>query len=123
VAAKNGPKLKPAADCGQSEVNCGATTTHLGSFGLVKTARRVSMSSWAETLAALPDYVGISRPVLDRTGLTGFYDFTLEYAAGPNSDGPSIFTVLQEQLGLRLVQQRGRVEILVIDSVERPSEN
>jgi uncharacterized protein (TIGR03435 family) len=123
VVAKNGPKLKEAAECGQSEVNCGVTTTHLGSIGLVKTARRVSMSNWVESLAALPGYVGISRPVLDRTGLTGSYDFTLEYAAGLNSDGPSIFTALQEQLGLRLEQRRGRVEMLVIDSVERPSEN
>jgi uncharacterized protein (TIGR03435 family) len=123
VVAKNGPKLKEAADCVQSEVNCGVTTTQLGSFGLVKTARRVSMSSWAEYLAALPAYVGISRPVLDRTGLKGFYDFSIEYAAGPNSDGPSIFTALQEQLGLRLEQRRGQVEILVIDSVGKPSVN
>jgi len=123
VVAKNGPKLREARDCGPSEVNCGVTTTQLGSFGLVKTARRVSMSGWAEALAALPAYVGISRPVLDRTGLKGFYDFTLAYAAGPNADGPSIFTALQEQLGLRLEQRRGQVEILVIDSVERPSEN
>jgi uncharacterized protein (TIGR03435 family) len=123
VVARNGPKLQEAADCGPSEVNCGVTTTHPVSFGLAKTARRVSMSSWAEYLAALPDYVGISRPVLNKTGLTRFYDFTLEYAVGPNSDGPSIFTALQDQLGLRLEQKRGQVEVFVIDSVERPSEN
>ena len=63
------------------------------------------------------------RPVVDRTGLTGRFDFTLNWApeGSPDSDAPSLFTALQEQLGLRLQPARGAVDVLVIDSVERPA--
>ena len=80
------------------------------------------------------------RTVVDNTGLKGNYDFTLHWTpdqsaptlngpgAGPDSStssesGPSIFTAIQEQLGLKLESQKGPVEILVIDHVEKPSEN
>ena len=76
------------------------------------------------------------RPVVDRTGLNGKYDFKLEFTPGegtrppenpnepqPNLDARSIFEALQEQLGLRLESQKGPVEMLVIDKVEKPSEN
>jgi uncharacterized protein (TIGR03435 family) len=71
----------------------------------------------------------LGRAVINKTGLTGRFDFRLEYAPdrGDLSDnlggGPSIFTALQEQLGLRLESTKGPVEILVIDSIARPSEN
>jgi uncharacterized protein (TIGR03435 family) len=84
----------------------------------------------------------LGRMVLDQTDLKGEYDFALEWAPEPgegnpeytgmppgtpvpyiNKDGPSIFTALQEQLGLRLVSQKGPVEVIVVDSVERPSAN
>ena len=80
--------------------------------------------------------------VIDKTELKGEYDYSLEWMpepgqGGPESigmppeaprphvdaNGPSIFTALQEQLGLRLVSQKGPVEIIVIDGVERPSAN
>jgi uncharacterized protein (TIGR03435 family) len=78
----------------------------------------------------------VNRVVVDKTGLTGRYDFNVEFtpdqmppqgaqlngapfpAIDPN--GPSIFTALQEQLGLKLESGRGPVEMLVIDSVEPP---
>jgi uncharacterized protein (TIGR03435 family) len=90
----------------------------------------------------------LGRVVIDKTGLKGRYDFTLKwtpdqpapnpFGAGPgpgpgpmgkdappppDPNGPSIFTALQEQLGLKLESQKGPVEILVIDHVEKPSEN
>jgi len=73
----------------------------------------------------------LDRPVLDRTGLGGRYDFTLEWTPDlspsdnptPNAAGPSIFTAVQEQLGLKLERQKAPVEILVIDHVEKASEN
>jgi len=84
----------------------------------------------------------LGRVVIDQTGLKEEYDFALAWSPDPeenNSDytgmppsvprphvetnGPSIFTALQEQLGLRLVSQKGAVEIIVIDGVERPSAN
>ena len=75
----------------------------------------------------------VARIVLNRTGLAGSYSFDLEFTpglpsaalpdtAGASADsGPSIFTALQEQLGLRLESTRGPVEVLVIDSVQRPT--
>ena len=87
----------------------------------------------------------LGRTVVDKTGLTGKYDFTLKWApderqapmfkgtegsqpgiggtSAPESSGPSIFTAIQEQLGLKLESEKGPVDILVIDHVERPSEN
>jgi uncharacterized protein (TIGR03435 family) len=80
----------------------------------------------------------LGRSVVNRTGLHGVYDLNLEWtpgvgqgppvpgvAAQPPADpnGPSLFTAIQEQLGLRLASKKGPVEILVIDQVEKPSEN
>jgi uncharacterized protein (TIGR03435 family) len=73
----------------------------------------------------------LDRPIIDKTGLGGLFDFHLEFAPetasadGGAADpaGPSIFAVLQEQLGLRLTPAKGPGEFLVIDHVERPSEN
>jgi uncharacterized protein (TIGR03435 family) len=78
----------------------------------------------------------LDRPVIDKTGIAGTYDFHLEYgidqatprflnngAGADDSVGPSIFTAVQEQLRLRLQSTTGPGESLVIDHVERPSEN
>lgn len=65
-----------------------------------------------------------ARPVIDQTGLTGNYNFKMIYAPDMNDlTGPSVFTALQEQLGLKLESQKGPVDVLVIDSVQRASEN
>jgi uncharacterized protein (TIGR03435 family) len=78
------------------------------------------------------------RVVIDKTGLTGYYDISLSYTPTPDQllqgppgapppqvdpDAPSLFTAIQEQLGLKLQDQRGPVEILVIDSIDQPTEN
>jgi uncharacterized protein (TIGR03435 family) len=67
------------------------------------------------------------RPVLDRTGLSGQYTFTLDWTqtttAAPESDIPSVFTAVQEQIGLKLESTRGPIEMLVIDHAEKPSAN
>lgn len=85
----------------------------------------------------------LDRPVLDKTGLSGNYDFKLEWSPAPGeggleafglppradpprpsaSNGPSIFTALEEQLGLKLKSTKAPVDILVIDHVKRASEN
>lgn len=75
--------------------------------------------------------VGLSqatgRVVVDKTGLTGYYDITLKWT--PDEDqaagvaGPSIYTALEEQLGLKLVPERAPLDVLVVDQVEKPSEN
>jgi uncharacterized protein (TIGR03435 family) len=72
----------------------------------------------------------LGRPVIDRTGLKGRYELTLNWTEDdvPSpvpgaSNGPSLFTAIQEQLGLKLIATKGPVPILVIDHAERPSEN
>jgi len=62
------------------------------------------------------------RKILDRTGLTGAYDLTLKWDP-TDATGPSLFTAIQEQLGLKLESTKAPVEVLVIDHIERPSEN
>jgi uncharacterized protein (TIGR03435 family) len=67
----------------------------------------------------------IGELVTDRTGLSGEYDFMLEWAPAQtdNGAGPSLFTALTEQLGLRLESVKGPVEAIVIDRIERPTED
>ena len=73
--------------------------------------------------------LGLGRPVFDRTGLTGAYDIDIRWTPDgsdgqtPPGDAPSIFTALQEQLGLKLAPEKDQVEVLVIDKVERPALN
>lgn len=78
----------------------------------------VEIGSFARDLY---DWTG--RPVVDRTGLTGRFDFTLTWApeGSTDTDAPSIFTAVQEQLGLKLQPARGPVDVLVVDSAERPT--
>jgi uncharacterized protein (TIGR03435 family) len=95
-------------------------------------------STMAVLASRFPMYVG--RMVVDRTGLTGAYAYDLRFGdrlvpgagpgggfpfpiAPPDPDAPSLFTALQEQLGLKLEAQTGRVEVLVIDQVEQPKAN
>jgi bla regulator protein BlaR1 len=117
VIAKNGPKIKDAKDDGNG-AEIGGDPQH----PLI--ARNVSMALFAGALSRLQE---LDRPVLDGTGLTGVFNFTLDYApedaASPDKAGPSIFTALAEQLGLKLEVSKGPVEILVIDHVEKPSGN
>ena len=74
----------------------------------------------------------VERPVINRTGLAGRFDVQLEHLppqARPAdqtaviADAPTVVTAVQEQLGLRLVSDRAPIEMLVIDHIERPTEN
>jgi uncharacterized protein (TIGR03435 family) len=102
----------------QTPVPCGPRPGGPGRFLFVGTP----ISLFASVLA-LP----MGRTVVDRTGLEGLYDLDVMFApvgpgAGP-SDAPSLFTALQEQLGLRLDPEQELVEVLVVDRIERPTEN
>jgi uncharacterized protein (TIGR03435 family) len=78
---------------------------------------------------------GIDRPVLDKTGLDGKYDFIMEFTPqitgplppglnfSPDESGPTFTEALKEQLGLKLESQTGPVDVIVVDHVEQPSEN
>ena len=89
-------------------------------------ARGASLQMFARTMLA----TAADRIVEDRTGLTGSFDFDLEYAVEPGAalenrgrDGASLFTAIEEQLGLKLLSVRAAVDVLVIDSAQRPTEN
>jgi uncharacterized protein (TIGR03435 family) len=93
------------------------------------TLRQFTMSRFARDLTMVA-----RRMVVDRTGLTGRYDIDVEFTPEfrpapppgapdlpvPAGDGPSLFTAIQEQLGLKLESTRGPVEMLVVDSAQRP---
>jgi uncharacterized protein (TIGR03435 family) len=82
-------------------------------------ARGIPLAQFAEFLS---DRTG--QLVTDATGLSGTFDFDVQWdpkwqQAG--ADGPSLFTALQEQLGLRLEPRRGQIPVLVIDTIDRPT--
>jgi uncharacterized protein (TIGR03435 family) len=88
------------------------------------------LTSYGMTLTQLAE-MGLSRsvlrPVIDRTGLTGSYTWTLEWAPddSPNVNGdlPSLMTALVEQLGLKLESASGPVDVIVVDHVEQPTQD
>lgn len=133
-----GPQMKPSmTDCvppppderGPRASACGMNSNSGNNGG---TATGIGQST--EQIAALLGNFVVDRMVVDRTGLAGRYDIelkwapdTLSTAAGAGGattpEGASIFTALQEQLGLKLEAQRGPVEFLIIDSIQEPVPN
>jgi uncharacterized protein (TIGR03435 family) len=97
-------------------------------------ARGVPMSMIATSIS-IPQLTGLDRPVLDKTGLTGKFDFVIEFTPQisgplppganfkPDETGPTFLEALKEQLGLKLESQTGPVDVLVIDHVEELSPN
>ena len=150
IVAKNGPKLQEVKldDADSNKPKAGPAH---GSGMMTVGASGGQITGYASTLATLTTMLTrvLHRFVIDRTGLTEEYDFTLRWTpdenqlppssgfqvspAGsssglPSADpyqnaGPSLFTAIQEQLGLKLESGKGPVEIIVIDHIERPSGN
>ena len=128
AAARGGGAPVPRAPAGERPI-CGMQTAPgrmmAGGYALPDVARNLS------------NFAG--RMVVDKTGLAGTFDLDLTFTPGTpdqippgplppgapaiDPNGPSIFTALQEQLGLKLDSQRGPVELLVIDRAERPTED
>jgi uncharacterized protein (TIGR03435 family) len=123
TVGKNGPKLKVSE---RERTNVRVTGKSLD-------IQRGNIAALIQVLAS-----ALGRPVIDRTGLGELYDFTLEWDDAPIADGGafrsdapaaatsehgSIFTALQEQLGLRLESLQGPVDVIAIDRIETPSEN
>jgi uncharacterized protein (TIGR03435 family) len=146
VVAKNGPKLLKAKR-GDSYVDGfkGIDGLPAGPHQMILRGRG-EFKAQAQPVSALARALSLAlgRPVLDKTGLTGEYDIALQWTPesqtpmfkgtdegqqssgtrpSADSSGPSIFTAIQEQLGLKLESQKGSAEVLVIDHVEKPSEN
>jgi uncharacterized protein (TIGR03435 family) len=153
--AKSGLKLQPVkdGDCipidlnhlpqppesGQPRPNfCGSTSMRMSPQGAIMDARGVTMKEFAQRLSNMLD-----RPVVDKTAVTGQFDFHLEFAPDETIRGfagrgvgdaggagqpallefPSILSVLQKKFGLKLTPEKAPVESLFIDRVEKPSEN
>ena len=115
LPAKSGFKLKPAEGDGSS------INSSRGAGKAKATCKHVSMSRLADFLSGRVDH-----PVVDQSGFSNAYDFTLEWSPDQNAEdaGPSIFTALNEQLGLRLEPRKLPVSILVVDSIGKtPTEN
>ncbi len=115
--AKGGPKFKRAESASGVTSDSNRTRWHV--------VAKTTMQRFAEFLT---DEAG--RPVVDKTGLSGAYDMTLDWAVDNSATlndaaaGPSLFTALQEQLGLKLESAKGPVETIVVDHAERtPTED
>jgi uncharacterized protein (TIGR03435 family) len=118
VVAKGGPKFKPSAPDAT-----GGYSVRTSDKGLRMETTRSTMDQLARQLAGTA-----GRFVVDKTGLTGLYAFTLDWwpanrTPPPDSDAPSMFDALQEQLGLKLEPTKGPLEKLIVDHAERPPEN
>jgi bla regulator protein blaR1 len=122
--AKRGPKLEPSGT--DVSAKRGFPWLVLSRNSRRITPAKTTMKEFAEWLSGV-----LKAPVTDETGLEGSYKFSLEYEipdARPEQspgaiESPSIFTAVQEQLGLKLEPRKGTMEILVIDHIERPSQN
>jgi uncharacterized protein (TIGR03435 family) len=110
LVAKNGPKLRKST----------AADPSWSIGGNEMMFRKQTIESLAQRLS---ESAGLGRPVLDKTALSGEWDFTLNFMPNPplDSNVPDVFTALQEQLGLKLESQKAAVEHLIIDHAERPS--
>ena len=105
---------------------CGFPHLTLNGKNRALDGKGVSMATLAGNIAR-----SVRRSVVDKTGLTGTYDLHLEWTDAPLTDipnpevsnRPSIFTAITEQLGLKLESAKGPVEVIVIDRIERPSQN
>jgi uncharacterized protein (TIGR03435 family) len=118
VVAKNGPKLKENTDPEAKYL----MTMRSAKQGVATTTTKGTMAQLVDQLS-----VNLPRPVLDRTGITAAYDYTLDWlpdnATAADSNVPSIYTAVEEQLGLKLEAAKAPIEVVVIDSVEKPSAN
>jgi len=127
--AKNGPKFKTAetTDITELRVKHPGAMMMPGGATMARGADPGEQDWYSTSMAALALQLTtpVRRQVVDETGLTGKYDFRLQVVpvGSVRDDGPSIFTAVQEQLGLRVESTTGPVQMLVIDQVERPSEN
>ncbi len=117
VVSKKGPKIVKTVESYTRETGLSLRRSAGGTMELKGV--QAPLTSLARQLS---NQVG--RPVVDKTELKGNFDFKMTFAPDlVDSEGTSIFTALEEQMGLKLDSQRGPVEVIAIDGVERPSAN
>jgi uncharacterized protein (TIGR03435 family) len=123
VPGKGGPKLKAAAADDQPAMGVRRQVDPSGQIANKIVARKMEMRDLAFLLV-----MTTHRPVIDRTGLTGQFSFDLDFApfdsdVTVDSSAPSLFTAIQEQLGLRLDTTKAPLDGLVIEHAEKPDQN
>jgi uncharacterized protein (TIGR03435 family) len=124
VIAKGNPKLQETKPANVDGMGTGVTCHVLKQRGGYTQRQDCTVTSLEDLLR-----YATGRTVLDKTGLTGHYDFELRWtpddtpADSPNASGPSIFTAVQEQLGLKLEPSTAPLDTLVIDHAEPPTAN
>jgi len=144
TVAKNGPRLSPFQKGSCTPVEFGTVPRPRPADACRVMVGRGTLTAQGSTVSALSKllFLVMDRPVLDKTGISGLFDFHLEFVSDehtpyldPKGDpafpadtpaddpGPSIFAVLQKQYGLKLEPTKGPRDFLVIDHAERPSEN
>ncbi len=134
VVGKNGPKLKESTGTAPAEAKDGFPALPAGRPGMAVNfgTDRARLAAREEPIPVLCKMLRNSagRQVLDKTGLTGKYDFTLEFSVreltgAPGDDPvPSLFDALLDQLGLKLEDKKAAFDVVVVDHAERvPSEN
>jgi len=128
----NGKMAMPEATADGYPGLCGGITGMAAGQGRVKVGGRdITMGAFASFIGGM---VNLGKPVVDKTELVGKYDFTLEFAPDPSvflpgsnfvpdETAPSVLNALTEQMGLKLVADKGRVETLVFDHIEHLKEN
>jgi uncharacterized protein (TIGR03435 family) len=134
TVAKGGPNLKPSTAAPDEPYNVTSTLYPAASGGIdhaLLPAHNVTIQQFASVLQRAI----LDRPVADHTGLVSRYDFELEWTPDegqfggqlpqgpPDSAKPGLFTAVQQQLGLKIEATRGLVDTLVIDHLDRPSDN
>lgn len=128
VAAKGGPKLASTTKDEQA--------SNTAAVGFAPGRLMVSNATMAEFASLMQRYVRLERPIVDHTGISGKYDFKLDWTPDfaqldgttpqpmkRDANAPSLYTAIQEQLGLKLEAAKELADVFVIDHVERPSEN
>lgn len=126
VVAKGGAKLRQATGDELAALNSSSPNSNRRKTGM-SAGMFSSIAGQMDELAGGLSF-DLQTPVVDKTNMTGFYDFTLTWAAGPGelmrggqrSAGPSIFSALQSQLGLRLKSAKGPVNMIAIDHIAPP---
>jgi len=113
TVAKGGLKVQPQEPATSAPRHMWMRKGQISSLGM-------PMSQLADSLSRL-----LSRTVVDETGIAGEFEYKLEWAqiGDPDASGPTIYTALQEQLGLKLESKKGPVEVVVVDGIEKPTEN
>jgi uncharacterized protein (TIGR03435 family) len=119
VVAKGGPKLHPSAGDQQAPA-LRLRQSARGPDVFLLDGKRASMDLLADGL----DRFTLHTSITNKTGVQGEYDFQIEYSPGLSTEtAPTVFTAIQEQVGLKLEPKKGSAEMLVVDRAEKPSAN